>query len=94
MDVTHAMACGHVWAESLCGGFVVGNLNVCRGLLAACAAAWWRCGGGGADGRQGLAREVRQWERGRERVSVCLFVTLCHLSKYSCIIVCCESLRV
>lgn len=70
------------------------NLNVCRGLLAACAAAWWRRGGGGAEGRLGLAREVRQWERGRERVSVCLFVTLCHLSKYSCIIVCCESPRV
>ena len=67
-----------------------------------CAVGCWRHvlrrGGGaargGAEGRQGLAREVRQWERGRERVSVCLFVTLCHLSKYSCIIVWCESLRV
>ena len=36
----------------------------------------------------------RQWERGRERVSVCLFVTFSHLSKYSCIVVRCESLRV
>ena len=60
MDVTHAVACGHVWAESLCGGFIVVYLNVRHGLLAACAAALWRCSGVGADGRQGLAREVRQ----------------------------------
>jgi hypothetical protein len=26
---------------------------------------------------------MRQWERGRERVSVCLFVTFSHLSKYA-----------
>ena len=98
MDVTHAVACGHVWGRIplwgiYCCAFEC-DLNVCRGLVAACAAAWWRRGSGGAEGRQGLAREVHQWERGRERVSVCLFVTLCHLSKYSCIIVCCESLRV
>ena len=66
-----------------------------------CAAVWWRhvrrrCGGAAAWRRRvpGVWREVRQWERGRERVSVCLFVTLCHLSKYSCIVVRCESPRV
>ena len=76
------------WGICRCDSNV--DLNVCRGLLAACAAAWWRRGGGGAEGRHGLAREVRQWERGRERVSVCLFVTLCYLSKYSCIVVRCD----
>ena len=35
----------------------------------------------------------RQWERGWERVGVCLFVTFSHLSKYSCIVVRCESLE-
>ena len=66
-----------------------------------CAVGCWRHvlrrGGGAAVAApmgDRVWREVRQWERGRERVSVCLFVTLCHLSKYSCIIVRCESLRV
>jgi hypothetical protein len=49
----HVAMCGQ---NPFVGGFVVGDLNVCRGLLAACAAAWWRRGGGGADGCQGLAR--------------------------------------
>ena len=40
----------------ICRGDLNVNLNVCRGLLAACAVAWWRRGGGGAEGRQGLAR--------------------------------------
>ena len=66
-----------------------------------CAVDCWRhvlqrCGSAAVAAPMGARvwREVRQWERGRERVSVCLFVTLCHLSKYSCIIVRCESLRV
>ena len=73
MDVTHAVACGHVWAESLGGGFVVGYLNVCRGLLAGCAAALWRCSGGGTDGRQGLARGASVGARAgaRECVPFC-----------------------
>ena len=73
MDVTHAVACGHVWAESLCGGFVVGYLNVCRGLLAACAASWWRRGGSGDEGRQGLARGASVGARAgaRECVPFC-----------------------
>ena len=28
MAVTHVVACGHVWAESLCMGIVVARLNV------------------------------------------------------------------
>ena len=66
-----------------------------------CAVGCWRHvlrrgGGAAAAAPRGARvwREVRQWERGRERVSVCLFVTLCHLSKYSCIVVRCESPRV
>ena len=66
-----------------------------------CAVDCWRhvlrrCGSAAVAAPMGARvwREVRQWERGRERVSVCLFVTLCHLSKYSCIVVRCESPRV
>ena len=57
MAVTHAVSGGHVWAESLCGGFAGVYLNVFE-----CAP---RCGGGmcggvvaarrrGADGCQGF----------------------------------------
>jgi hypothetical protein len=73
VDVTHAVACGHAWAESLCRGFVVGYLNVGRGLLAAYAAAWWRRSGGGSDGCQGLARGASVGARAgaRECVPFC-----------------------
>ena len=37
---------------------------------------------------------MRQWERGRERgVSVCLFVTFCHCSKYAFTVVRCLRLE-
>ena len=35
----------------------------------------------------------RQWERGWERVSVCLFVTFSHGSKYAFIVVRCQRLE-
>lgn len=69
MAVTHAVSCGHVWAESLCGGFAVVYLNV----VAACAAALWRRGGVAPVGARGLARGASVGARAgaRECVPFC-----------------------
>ena len=82
-----------VWVESLCVGFGVGHVNVnlnARGGLWLTRVALARCGGSRWAQRFGA---MRQWERGWERgVSVCLFVTFCHCSKYAFIVVRCQRL--
>ena len=82
-----------VWVESLCVGFGVGYVNVylnARGGLWLTRVALARCGGSRWARRFGA---MRQWERGWERgVSVCLFVTFCHCSKYAFIVVRCQRL--
>ena len=88
MVVTHVVSCGHVWPESLGRKmsltFECVYLNMCCVLCVGGAAAArrrrrWAAAGVGA---------MRQWERGWERgVSVCLFVTICHCSKYAFIVV-------
>ena len=62
MAVTHVVACGNVWAESLCSGIVVARLNVafeCGALgRVVCGSGGAAMRGSGAVGRRGLARCV------------------------------------
>ena len=82
--------------ESLCVLFVVGYLNVLfecarRAVDGAGGVGAPRCGG--SRWARGFGA-MRQWERGRERgVSVCLFVTFCHCSKYAFTVVRCLRLE-
>ncbi len=61
--------------------------------------AWWATARGVGAARRAAAGERegvgagRQWERGWERVSVCLFVTFSHGSKYAFIVVRCQRLE-
>ena len=76
--------------------FVVGYLNVLfecarRAVDGAGGVGAPRCGGG--RWARGFGA-MRQWERERERgVSVCLFVTFCHCSKYAFTVVRCLRLE-